>query len=95
MLYSLFSMQLGPLSVGWSLVESPAFRINGEMWCDQRICVALSSKWISWPSKKRTWGFVLLDPQVLEKRLIAFIQPSLSIYPDGVQCTIQSLGRFQ
>ena len=43
----------------------------------------------------RTWGFIVLDPQVLLKRLIAFIHPSLTIYLDVVLCTSQSLGKLQ
>ena len=95
--YAVLSLQIevGPI-IFWLVVGGVAcLRINGEIWWDCRICVALSSKWLSWPSKKRTWGFIMLDPQVLLKRLIAFIQPSLSIYTNGVLWTSQSLGRFQ
>ena len=66
--YAVISLQIevGPIII-WRVIGGVAcFQDDGEIWWDQRIYVALSSKWMSWPSKKRTWGFILLDPQVLE-----------------------------
>ena len=45
--------------------------------------------------KEEDQGLILIAPQFLLKTLIAFIQPSMSIYPDGVLWNSQSLGRFQ
>ena len=95
--YAVISLQLqvGPVIIGLvvdgvaCLEDKCGYVVGLEKMCGP------SSKCLSWPSKNKTWGLSLLAPQVLLKRLIAFILPYLSIYPDGMLWTSQSLGRFQ
>ena len=85
-----FSLAFGPLSLGWSLMELPYFRMKDWMlWCS--ICIsARSSKWVSYPSKIT---ILLLKGEVLhtlENWVMALSHTYLSIYKYCVWWTVQS-----
>ena len=89
-----FQLQVGPVII-WLVVGEVACLEDkwGDVAGSEKMCGPILEVGV-WPSNKRTWGLILIALQFLLKRLIAFIQISLSIYPDGVLWTSQSLGRF-
>ena len=95
--YAVISLQL---EVGTIIVRLVVVGFSGleYKWGDlvglDKLCDT-TLKWLSWMSNKRNCRLRLIAPQVLLKRLIAFIHPYLSIYPYSLLWTIHSLGRFQ